>query len=64
LGTAVVLPELKTFELSEKCSTLSKLLKTCGNGVSDSARKLGVEQQLVWNFFNKKNNFYFETLNY
>nr|CAD2191781.1 unnamed protein product [Meloidogyne enterolobii] len=47
LGTAVVLPELKTFELSEKCSTLSKLLKTCGNGVSDSARKLGVEQQLT-----------------
>jgi len=58
------LPELKTFELSEKCSTLSKLLKTCGNGVSDSARKLGVEQQLVWNFFNKKIIFTLRPVNY
>ncbi|KAL7079056.1 hypothetical protein ACQ4LE_001636 [Meloidogyne hapla] len=47
LGTAVVLPELKTFELSEKCPTLSKLLKTCGTGISDAARKSGVEQQLT-----------------
>jgi hypothetical protein len=46
LGTAVVLPELKTFELSEKCPILSKFLKT-GTGVSDAAKKLSVEQQLV-----------------
>ncbi|KAF7637576.1 hypothetical protein Mgra_00002835 [Meloidogyne graminicola] len=43
LGTAVVLPELKTFELSEKCPTLFKLLKTG----SDAARKFSAEQQLT-----------------